>query len=190
MEGQTSSKIAGALRVAAVLVIAFAVFAMAGCGGARRTSSSDKTYLHRVEQGETLEDIADDYYGDPRRAADLGERNNVTDADIEVGMVLRVPLSTNDIDRLRTREEARIPYNEGLDLAEHGSYVDAIQQFKEALDIDPDFVDARYNLGVAYQKIKSYDRARDEFRTVVRKRPTKSEYSFSVISFPPPPRAQ
>ncbi|MEJ2719799.1 MAG: tetratricopeptide repeat protein [bacterium] len=136
--------------------------------------------MHRVVSGETLTDIAREYYDDPAMADVIGEFNDVTDEDLKTGMVLRVPLTNADIERLDKKEKAREPYNRGLELAEQGSYVDAIQKFKEALEIEPSFIDAIYNLGVTYQKTDQYERAKDQFEDAVRLRPEDPEYRFAL----------
>lgn len=46
-------------------------------------------------------------------------------------------------------------YNEGLDFYSRGEYGKAIQSFKTAVEKDPDFVDAYYNLGSLYEFLKS-----------------------------------
>jgi tetratricopeptide (TPR) repeat protein len=162
----------------AVWLIVAALLVLGSC--ARQTRQpAEKVYLHRVESGETLSDIAGEYYDDPAMANVIGEFNDVDDADLKNGMVLRVPLTNEDIERLDKKKRAREPYNEGLELAEQGDYVDAIQQFKESLAIEPDFIDAVYNLGVTYQKISQYDRAREQFEDAVRLRPEDPEYRFA-----------
>lgn len=153
---------------------------LVGCGGSRSTRSGEKVYLHQVEPGESLADVADDYYGDATRTKWIADFNSIDEDDVSAGTVLRIPMSAKDVERLKTRELARGPYNEGLSLAERGAYVDAIQRFRESLEIDANFVDAHYNLGVTFQKIKKYDKALDEFQDVVRLRPDKAEYHFAL----------
>lgn len=153
-----------------------------GCssGGRRGAYPEDRIYLHKVEAGETLSEIAEDYYGNPARGDFIGAFNDVEDATIRPGMVLRVPMTGEEIERLKTRGRARGPYNEGLELARNGAYLDAVRRFQESLSIDPDFVDALYNLGVTFQKMKSYDRALEQFAGVVRLRPDEAKYYFAL----------
>lgn len=51
--------------------------------------------------------------------------------------------------------EGAMYYNEGLDFYSRGEYGKAIQSFKTAVEKDPDFVDAYYNLGSLYEFLKS-----------------------------------
>jgi tetratricopeptide (TPR) repeat protein len=165
-------------RILLWLLPALVVWGCSG-GGRHGTGPQDRVYSHKVEAGETLADIADEYYGDPSRVRTLETFNELQQDAVEPGMMIRIPMNSKDIEHLRVRERAREPYNRGLALAENGSYLDAIQQFQESLSIDPKFIDARYNLGVTLQKMKSYDRALDQFKKVVRERPDVPEYHFA-----------
>lgn len=70
---------------------------MWGCGGMRSSRQADKVYLHEVESGETLEYIAEEYYGDPEHAERISEFNEIQDGELRPGMVLRVPMSEKDV---------------------------------------------------------------------------------------------
>lgn len=169
-----------AVMICAAIPAAIALSGCAGRFGGGPASADDKVYLHKVEEGETLEDIAEDYYGTRKRARLIRDFNDVKDGDLAPGTVLRVPMNRSDVERLKTREQARGPYNQGLVLAEQGAFVDAVNRFQESLAIDPAFVDANYNLGVTYQKMKSYERALEQFQIVVRKRPARVAYHFAL----------
>ena len=152
-----------------------------GCGGGGRYARpEDRVYTHRVERGQTLVDIADEYYGDPARSKTIETFNDLDGATLRPGMTVRVPMTGDDIANLQKREKAREPYNRGLTLAENGSYLDATQQFQAALTIDKRFVAAYYNLGVTYQKMKLYDRALEQFKQTVRLRPDIPKYHFGM----------
>ncbi len=165
--------------IARVFVVVLALSVAWGCAKQAK-SPAEKVYLHKVESDETLSEIAEDYYGNASRGAVIGEFNAVDDEALKPGMVIRVPMTQEDIDRLTTRESARAPYNEGLVLAENGSYVDAIERFQAALEIDPDFVDAEYNLGVTLKMLKSYPKAIRHLDRAVELRPDNSEYLFAL----------
>ena len=140
-----------------------------------------KVYLHKVAEGETLEDIADEYYGNAARASFIGEFNGISGAEsVAPGTVLRVPMSLEDIDQMKTREQATAPYNEGLALAEKASYIDAVEKFREAIALDPGFADARYNLGVTLYMVKSYDKSKEELERAVELRPRDPKYLFAL----------
>jgi tetratricopeptide (TPR) repeat protein len=168
-----------AKRWALVWVCLLAAGVFWGCARQER-QSAERVYLHRVEAGETLSDVAEDYYGDPERAGDIGKFNALSADMIAQGTVLRVPMTAEDIGRLETREKARASYNEGLELVEKASYLDAVGKFQEALEVDPGFVDAIYNLGVTLQTMKSYGKAREQLERAAKLRPKNAEYRFAL----------
>jgi len=163
--------------IAAVSFVAAGLFW--GCAKQAR-QPAERVYLHKVEFDETLADIAEDYYGDPERADVIGKFNAVDGDTVDPGTVLRVPMKAEDIERLETREKARVSYNKGLELVENAAYLDAVEQFQDALSIDPTFVDAMYNLGVTLQTMKSYEKAKDHFERAAELRPKNANYRFAL----------
>jgi tetratricopeptide (TPR) repeat protein len=168
-------------RPARGIVLAACLLAAVFVGCARQAKHpAERVYLHKVESGETLAGIAEDYYGDPGRTEAIEKFNDVTDESIAPGTVLRVPMTAKDIERLETREKARVSYNEGLELVEAGSYLDAVGRFREALSIDPDFADAMYNLGVTLHAMKSYEKAREQLERAAELRPANADYRYAL----------
>jgi tetratricopeptide (TPR) repeat protein len=171
-----STAFRGAAALAAALLVAAEFW---GCAKEAR-QPAEKVYLHKVEEGETVSDVADEYYGDPQRASAIEKFNGLEDESVPPGTVLRVPMSDADIGRLATREKARVSYNKGLELVQKAAYVDAVTEFESALSVDPGFADARYNLGVTLQMLKSYDRAKEQLEKAVELRPKNTSYQFAL----------
>lgn len=48
-----------------------------------------------------------------------------------------------------------------------GRYPEAIEHFKKALKIEPQYLDARFLLGICYQQTKQYDEALGAFRKII-----------------------
>lgn len=167
------------VRWALVWACVFAAAVFWSCAKQAR-QPAERVYLHRVDSGETLSEVAEDYYGDPERAGEIAKFNAVSADTLPRGTVLRVPMTTEDIEKLKTREKARAAYNEGLELVEKASYLDAVGKFQEALEVDPTFVDAVYNLGVTLQTMKSYEKARVQLERAVKLRPKNAEYRFAL----------
>lgn len=162
-------------------VILLAVVMLAG-GCAKKPSlpgAGEKVVFHRVQEGETLQQISEDYFGNPDRAKDIMKVNGLASDELEQGAVLRIVLKRKDVEFLKVRKAAREPYNQGLDLSAKGDYLKSIVKFREALEIDPGFVEAKYNLGVAYQKMKAYGKALSFFEEVIRLRPGDAHYRFA-----------
>ena len=140
------------------------VLLLAGCAGKRAGRPADgkveTVVTHRVGYGETWESISLDFYGEQERADDLAVYNGFSPGEApDVGSGVRIPLSKQDLRLLRGTLDAVAVNNEGLDLAAHGNYAEAVQRFEKALEIDPDFSDATYNLAVTYQKLGLHEKA-------------------------------
>ena len=148
---------------------------IAGCSQFGK-SKDDVVLNHTVERGETLESIAEDYYGDPSRARRIRKFNDVDPNDIDAGDVVRIPMSNDDMVALRQRERARARFNEALALVERGSYIDATRLLREAVALDPGFADAHYNLGVTYQRMKGYESALRSYEQAVALQPDNADY--------------
>jgi len=166
------------LLLAAVVALLAATW---GCGRrSREPVEGEKVLTHVVQEGETLEQIADDYYGDPDRADEILDFNLKDSEEVAPGEIVRVYMKPEDMDALALRKRARLPYNNGLDLAARGSYLDAVAEFKRAIDLDPDFAEAIYNLGVTYQKLDAHERAVEQFDAAIDLRPGSADYHYAM----------
>ena len=160
-----------------VVLVTVLLLMVGGCS--RHGRKGDERVLHHtVAEGETLDRIAADYYGDPERADEIRKFNDLDDA-VE-GTQLLVPMSGEDIEALHRRERAREPYNEGLSQVTRGSYLDAIREFRAALEIDDRFADAYFNLGVTYQRMKAYDKALVKYQEALKLRPHNADYHYAL----------
>jgi len=167
---------------ALVAGLALALALVAGCTrGVRKPVEGEVVMRHTVESGETLAEIAADYYGDPGRAREIARFNEIDEeAELRPGRVVGVPMTPDEREVLRRREEARIPYNEGLDAVARGSFLDAAARFREALSLDPAFAEAHYNLGVTYQRMRAHDSAADALREAVKRQPQDADYRYAL----------
>jgi tetratricopeptide (TPR) repeat protein len=168
---------------AALCVAALAAPAgMIGCSAfERRGAGEERVLVHVVGEGDTVEDIADDYYGDRGRARDIRRFNDIgRGEEAAAGAKLRIPMKPKDMETLERRRSARVPYDRGIDLAAKGSFLDATVKFREAIELDPRFAEAHFNLGVAYQRIKANKKALDELREAVRLHPDDADYRYAV----------
>ena len=172
-----------ARKAARTIVIAALVLLGGSCAEkARKPVEGDRVITHVVADGETLEQIADVYYGEPGRADEIREFNQLDSEGIRPGDRLRVQLTPEDLGDLARREQARVPYNDAIELVGRGSYLDAIGLFKEAVDLDPGFAEAWYNLGVAYQKIEAHEKAIRDLERAVALRPDNADYQYALGS--------
>lgn len=171
-----------AARAGVSAVLAIAVLAL-GCTGGRKPSADDRVLTHEAAYGETMAEIADDYYGDPSRADDIRDFNDYEKGQEPVeGVALRVPMTPEDMRKLAIRREARVPYNRALDLVTRGKYLDAVIDFDAAIETDPSFADAYFNLGVTLQKVKSHEKALEALGKASKLRPGNAAYQYAIGS--------
>jgi tetratricopeptide (TPR) repeat protein len=154
---------------------------VASCGPrARKPVEGERVLRHEVRRGESFESIADDYYGDTRRGNQIRKFNKLRNDEVEPGDVIRIYMSPDDMEALELRKRARVPYNAGLELVSRGSYLDALNQFREAIDMDPQFAEAVYNLGVTFQKLNAHEKAIEQFEAAAAIKPENADYYFAA----------
>lgn len=78
--------------------------------------------------------------------------------------------------------EAKLQYNKGVDMYRIGRYDEAIDAFKKAIDEDPDYIDAYYNLGSILEFIKQDDAALAVFRQIMLRKPTDYEAAYKAAA--------
>src|SRR5882724_7542569 len=74
-------------------------------------------------------------------------------------------------------EEAKSLLSKGLQYLDQARYGQAIADFRQALEIDPDLTTAQYDLGVAYFSDGQFEEARRSFQEVLRYNPN---HAFSL----------
>lgn len=80
--------------------------------------------------------------------------------------------------------QAKLQYNQGVDYYKLGQYDKAITCFREAIAIEPDYIDAYYNLGSILEFVKQNDAALTVFKQIIVRKPTdyESVYKAAAIS--------
>lgn len=73
-------------------------------------------------------------------------------------------------------------YNDAVDISKTGNFEEAINLFKKALVIEPEFVDAYYNLASLYEYMGNETQALTYYEIVLSKAPTDSEVAYKVAS--------
>ncbi len=68
----------------------------------------------------------------------------------------------------------------GAELLEAGDYNAAAEEFKMAVDIDPNFSDGYYNLGKVYSQIKDYDGALESYKKAIELAPENPRYHYNL----------
>lgn len=66
---------------------------------------------------------------------------------------------------------AMLQYNQGIDYYKNGQYDEAINAFRFAIKLDPDYIDAYYNLGSVLEYMQQYDAALSVFKQIIVRKP-------------------
>lgn len=67
--------------------------------------------------------------------------------------------------------DAMLQYNQGIDYYKTGRYDEAITSFREAISLDPNYIDAYYNLGTVLEYLQQYDAALAVFKQIIVRKP-------------------
>jgi len=138
-------------------------------------------YTHMVQKGETLEEIAEEYYGDARLAKALGDYNGVDPfVGLKPGTTLLVPFDKSALEKIARTHEADILYNKGTVLAQTGQYEDARPYLERAVDADPSNSDAWYNLAVTYTGLGKLEQAEGILEKLIESYPMEAGYHYSL----------
>lgn len=142
--------------------------------------TADYTIDHTVAPGETLAQVADNYYGDPGFANEIARDNGITDPSrIVPGSVLRLRFTKDEWASAQKRSAALVPYNRGVDLMANERLADAEKQFKLALDTAPGLVAAKYNLALVLLKRGRTEQALVYLAELTAMRPTDTDFLFA-----------
>jgi len=139
-----------------------------------------KNVTHEVAVGESLAMIADNYYGDPALAAKIASQNGIQDPDrLKAGSVLVLEFSEDEWQVAQKRSAAMRPYNRGVDLLAREDLSGAEREFRLALEMAPEFVNARYNLALVLLKRGQLVQTEQILAELVAERPTESDFLFA-----------
>ena len=80
--------------------------------------------------------------------------------------------------------DAKIQYNKGIEYYQTGSYELAAECFKKATELDPNYIDAYFNLGSLKEYLKQDNEALDAFKQIILRKPNDYEavYKAAEIS--------
>ena len=181
--------------VAAVLICVTAVLAaLGGCAGGPRTSGTapvprtppeagpgDGTTVitHAVRTGETLAGIADNYYGDPGRAAAIAARNGLK-GEPASGSALHLVFAPAEWESAQRRAAALEPYNRGVQALAQDRLGEAERLFRQSAQAAPDLTSARYNLALVLLRRGMADDAVALLADLTRERPRDPEYACAL----------
>lgn len=67
--------------------------------------------------------------------------------------------------------DAKLQYNKGIEYYQTGSYEQAAECFKKATELDPNYIDAYFNLGSLMEYLKQDDEALNAFKQIILRKP-------------------
>lgn len=178
------------IRSLSCCLLAAVVVIMASCGGPPSPESDPVTPApalavhevgHTVREGETLAGIADLYYDDPARAAEIAALNGVDEAvRLAPGSVLTLRFAPAELAAVRLRQAAMGPFNRGVTAMEQGDLEEAERQYRLARRTDPDLQMAAYNLALVLSKRGRHEEAAELLAPLVAARPSDADYGFAL----------
>ena len=170
-----------------MMVVIAALALVAGCskkvvdgGSATDATDAERVIEHRVTAGETLDLIADNYYGDPGRAGEVARQNGLSDPTVVTpGSVLRLQFTADEWTAARQRAAALAPYNRGVEMMARERLAEAEEQFRLAMATAPDLVSARYNLALVLVQRGRHEEALAILDDLARLRPETLDIRFA-----------
>lgn len=80
--------------------------------------------------------------------------------------------------------EAKLHYNKGIDYYQLGQFEESANCFKKAIELDPNYIDAYYNLGSILEYLKQDEAALAVFKQIILRKPDdyESVYKAAVLS--------
>lgn len=84
-----------------------------------------------------------------------------------------------------TSNEAKLEYNQGIDFYKSGQYDRSMGAFRRAIELDPNYIDAYYNLGSILEYLKKEDSALEIFKQIIVRKPDdyESVYKAANLSY-------
>ena len=186
---RTGMKSTHRVSVAIISAGLLGLMLMAGCAKKVTTPVGDEPPKpagtqfidHTVADGESLAQVADNYYGDPALADRIARDNKLSDPDRVIpGSLLRLWFNENEWASARKRSAALVPYNKGVDLLDNERLAEAEKQFRLALDTAPGLVAAKYNLALVLLKRGKTEQALVHLEELTALRPGDTDFLFAT----------
>ncbi len=99
-------------------------------------------------------------------------------------LVLSILLFSNQISFGSIATDAKLQYNKGIDYYQLGQFEESASCFKKAVELDPNYIDAYYNLGSILEYLKQDEAALAVFKQIILRKPDdyESVYKAAVLS--------
>ena len=99
-------------------------------------------------------------------------------------LTLTILISTVGTSFAAIATDAKLQYNKGIDYYELGQFEESASCFKQAIELDPNYIDAYYNLGSILEYLKQDEAALAVFKQIILRKPDdyESVYKAAVLS--------
>lgn len=99
-------------------------------------------------------------------------------------LVLSILLCSGSISYGSIATDAKLQYNKGIDYYQLGQFEESASCFKKAIELDPNYIDAYYNLGSILEYLKQDEAALSVFKQIIIRKPDdyESVYKAAALS--------
>ncbi len=99
-------------------------------------------------------------------------------------LTVAIVIATSNVSFGAIATDAKLQYNKGIDYYQLGQFEESANCFKKAIELDPNYIDAYYNLGSILEYLKQDEAALAVFKQIILRKPNdyESVYKAAVLS--------
>ncbi|MDE6138152.1 MAG: tetratricopeptide repeat protein [Candidatus Gastranaerophilales bacterium] len=99
-------------------------------------------------------------------------------------IVLSILINTTSAATASIATDAKLQYNKGIDYYQLGQFEESASCFQKAIELDPNYIDAYYNLGSILEYLKQDEAALAVFKQIILRKPDdyESVYKAALLS--------
>lgn len=99
-------------------------------------------------------------------------------------IVLSILINTTSVAIASIATDAKLQYNKGIDYYQLGQFEESASCFQKAIELDPNYIDAYYNLGSILEYLKQDEAALAVFKQIILRKPDdyESVYKAALLS--------
>lgn len=103
---------------------------------------------------------------------------------IKTILTIAILLSSSTVSFAAITTDAKLQYNKGIDYYQLGQFEESASCFKKAIELDPNYIDAYYNLGSILEYLKQDEAALNVFKQIILRKPDdyESVYKAAALS--------
>lgn len=101
---------------------------------------------------------------------------------LKLFLTLTILLSAGTVSYASIATDAKLQYNKGIDYYQLGQFEESASCFKKAIELDPNYIDAYYNLGSILEYLKQDEAALTVFKQIILRKPDDYESVYKAAS--------